>query len=152
LAVVVSVGVVRLSVKVMVCPATVLLNTTLVPAVTAAAKVAPLLCANVSVLRGLLLPTVPDTNTTPCVPARIVTACALGAMPFKVLPKVIFAPLAKLPLSVVSKVVLTDTTASSAITMELGLLVRTKPPPNELLPFALVSKCAGAVIDPMAPV
>ena len=41
LAVVVSVGVVRLSAKVMVRPATVLLNTTLVSAFTAAAKVAP---------------------------------------------------------------------------------------------------------------
>jgi len=64
LAVVVSVGDVRLSWNVMLCPATVLLKTTLVPVVTAAANVAPLLCASVSVLNDLLLPTVPDTNTT----------------------------------------------------------------------------------------
>ena len=74
-------------------------------------------------------------------------------LPFSVLAKVMFAPAAKLPLLVVSKVVLAAvTTASSATTIELGLLVRTKPPPKVLLPAASVSKCAGAVVAPIAPV
>ena len=51
---VVSVGVVRLSAKVMVRPATVLLNTTLVSALTGSAKVAPLLFVSVRVLRDVV--------------------------------------------------------------------------------------------------
>ena len=99
----------------MVCPATVLLNTTLVPVVTGLLKVAPLLFVKVKVRKGVVLPTAPETNTTPLVPALSVTACALLAAPFNVFAKVIFAPAAKAPLLVVSNVVLAVTTASSAM-------------------------------------
>ena len=54
MAVVVSVGVVRLSWNVMFCPPEVLLNTTLVSALTADSKVAPLLCVRVRVLRDVV--------------------------------------------------------------------------------------------------
>ena len=54
MAVVVTVGVVRLSWKVMLCPAVVLLNTTLVSALTADAKVAPLLFVSVRVLSDVV--------------------------------------------------------------------------------------------------
>ncbi len=50
----VSVGVLRLSAKVMLCPAAVLLNTTLVPVVTSDAKVAPLVFVSVRVLREVV--------------------------------------------------------------------------------------------------
>ena len=52
--VVVSVGVVRLSWNVMFCPAEVLLNTTLVSALTADANVAPLLCVSVRFLSDVV--------------------------------------------------------------------------------------------------
>jgi len=153
LAVVVNTGVLKLSAKRMVWPATVSVNTTLVPVVTALLKVAPLLFVKVSVLNGAVLPIAPLTNTTPFVPALSVTDWPLLVLPFKVFANVMFAPAAKAPLLVVSKLVLAAvTTASSAMTMELGLLVRTKPPLKVLVPAASVSKCAGAVTEPMAPV
>ena len=115
-------------------------------------KLAPLLWVKVSVCKERVLPMAPVTSTVPPVPAFSVTDCVLLTLPFRVLAKVILAPVAKAPLLVVSNVVLAAvTTASSAITIELGLLVRTKPPPKVLLPKASVSKCAGALMPPRAP-
>ena len=124
----------------MVWPATVLLSTTSVSTLTALLKVVPWLWVKVSVLKAWTLPTCPVTSTWPWVPAFKVTACALSAKPFKVLPNVMLAPAANAPLLVVSNVVLTVTTASSAMTIEFGLLVRTEPPLNVLVPAASVSK------------
>ena len=127
-------------------------NTTAVSAVTGPLKLAPLLWVSVKVLSDLTLPIEPETNTVPPLPAFSVTDWLLLAIPLIVLAKVMLAPVANAPLLVVSKVVLTAvTTASSAIKMELGLLVLTKPPLKVLLPSASVSKCAGAVMPPIAP-
>ena len=90
-------------------------NTTLVPVVTALLNVAPLLLVRVKVLKGTLLPMVPETNTVPAVPALSVTACKLLPVPFKVLANVMLAPVANAPLLVVSYVVSVVTTASSAM-------------------------------------
>ena len=81
MAVVVSVGVVRLSWNVMFCPAAVLLNTTLVSALTADAKVAPLLFVSVSVLRDVVWPTELFTLTVPALVAFNVNDCVLEVVP-----------------------------------------------------------------------
>ena len=149
----VKVGVVKSLANVMVCPDMVLVSTTSVPTRTAPLKVAPLLWVTVSVLSVAVLPTKPDTSTCPFVPEFSVTAWALFARPFKDFAKVMLAPDARPPLLVVSNMVVDAvTTASSAIKIELGLLVRTKPPMNLLLPCVSVSKWTGAVTEPMAPV
>ena len=93
----------------------------------------------------------PETKTAPSVPALKVTDCALLTMPFSVLAKVMLAPVGNARLLVSNAVVAAVTTASSAMMMELGPLVRTKPPLKVLLPSASVSKCAGAVMPPIAP-
>ncbi len=81
MAVVVSEGVVRLSWKVMLCPAVVLFNTTLVSALTVDAKVAPLLFVSVSVLRDVVWPTVLVTLTVPALVAFKVNDCELAVVP-----------------------------------------------------------------------
>ena len=82
MAVVVSVGVVRLSWNVMFCPAAVLLNTKLVSALTADAKVAPLLFVSVSVLRDVVWPSELVTLTVPALVAFKVSDCVLAVLPF----------------------------------------------------------------------
>ncbi len=95
MAVVASVGVVRLSWNVMFCPAEVLLNTTLVSALTADAKVAPLLFVSVSVLRDVVWPKVLVTLTVPALVAFNVNDCVLAVVPltapliFKAPPEVL---------------------------------------------------------------
>ena len=95
MAVVVSVGVVRLSWKVMLCPAVVLLNTTLVSALTADAKVAPLLFVSVRVLRDVVWPNALVTLTVPALVAFKVSDCVLAVVPltaplmFKLPPAVV---------------------------------------------------------------
>ena len=79
-----SVGVVRLSWKVMFCPAEVLLNTTLVSALTGDAKVAPLLCVSVRVLRDVVWPTELFTLTVPALVAFKVNDCVLAVLPLTV--------------------------------------------------------------------
>ncbi len=95
MAVVVSLGVVRLSWKMMFCPAEVLLNTTLVSALTADAKVAPLLFVSVSVLRDVVWPSELVTLTVPALVAFKVSDWVLAVVPltaplmFKVPPAVL---------------------------------------------------------------
>ncbi len=136
----------------MVWPSLVSLNTTLVPVVTALLNVAPLLLTNVKLRKACVLPTEPLTKTVPLVPALIVTDWALLPLPLSVLPNVMLAPAANPPWLVVSNRVSTVTSTSSAISIELGPLVRTVPPLKVLLPAASVSKCNGALTQPMAPV
>ncbi len=81
MAVVVSVGVVRLSWKMMFWPAVVLLNTTLVSALTAAANLAPLLFVRVSVLRDVVWPNVLVTLTLPALVAFKVSDWVLAVVP-----------------------------------------------------------------------
>ncbi len=93
--VVVGVRVVRLSWKMMFCPAGALLNTTLVSALTADSKVAPLLCVSVRVLRDVVCPNVLVTLTLPALVAFKVNDCVLAVVPltaplmFKVPPAVV---------------------------------------------------------------
>ena len=129
-----------------------MLSTTSVPVVTGALKTAPLLCTRVKVFNAWVLPIAPVTNTVPPVPAFNTTDWVLWATPLRVLAKVMLAPVGSAPLLVVSNVVMAAvTTAWSAMRMELGLLVRTMPPLKVLLPEASVSKCAGALMLPIAP-
>ncbi len=81
MAVVVSVGVVRLSWKMMFWPAVVLLNTTLVSALTAAANLAPLLVVRVSVWRDVVWPNVLVTLTLPALVAFKVSDWVLAVVP-----------------------------------------------------------------------
>lgn len=74
-------GVTRLSRKVMSCPPVVLLNTTLVSALTADAKVAPLLCVSVRVLRDVAWPNVLVTLTMPALVAFKVSDWVFATLP-----------------------------------------------------------------------
>ncbi len=121
MAVVVIVGVVRLSWKVMLCPAAVLLNTTLVPAVTPDANVAPLLCVSVSVLRDVFWPNVLVTLTVPALVAFNVNDCVLAVVPLT-------APLMfKLPPAVVSVTSSVNVTPVAEPTVASPKLMALKP-------------------------
>ena len=89
---VVSTGVLKLSAKRMVWPATVSLNTTLVPVVTALLNVAPLLLVNVKVLSDVVCPTAPVTLTAPVVPAFKLSDSVLAVVPLTAPPKVKLPP------------------------------------------------------------
>ena len=92
MAVVVSTGVLKLSAKRMVWPATVSLNTTLVPVVTALLNVAPLLLVKVKVLSEVVCPTAPVTLTVPVVPAFKLSDSVLAVLPLTEPPKVKLPP------------------------------------------------------------
>ncbi len=84
-----------MSAKLMLCPAAVLLNTTLVAAVTPDVNVAPLLFVSVRVLREVVWPNVLVTLTLPALVAFKVNDWVLAVMPltaplmFKLPPAVV---------------------------------------------------------------
>ncbi len=122
---------VRLSWKMMFCPAEVLLNTTLVSALTADANVAPLLFVSVSVLRDVVWPSKLVTLTVPALVAFKVNACVLAVVPLT-------APLMfKLPPAVVS------TTSSVSVT---PVAEPTVASPKLIMPTPLVLICPAALM------
>ena len=132
-----SVGVVRLSWKVMLSPAVVLPNTTLVSAFTVDAKVAPLLFVSVSVLRDVVWPNVLVTLTVPALVAFKVIDCVLAVVPLT-------APLMfKLPPAVVS-------TTSSVRVMGVAEPITLSPKLMALRPLVLICPAALMLLGAVA--
>ena len=114
----------RLSAKVMLCPAAVLLNTTLVAAVTPDVNVAPLLFVSVRVLREVVCPTVLVTLTVPALVAFKVSDWVSVVLPliaplmFRLPPAVVSIGVVRLSAKVMVRpaTVLLNTTLVSAFT------------------------------------